>query len=372
MDKYPEGVHNDEAEKKLFDIADDAAWRNAEHIDAAFAYRQYLQKFNRGKYVEQARAKLSDYKNNEETERLKLIEEKLWSECKTNKTPNLYLSKFPNGRFKDEAMQLNHDFENAQKAIDQEKKRETERLRFLEEKKLHEQTIENSFWLECKKTNTPNLYLQRYPKGEYIIDARRLEIQLRKTVEDKTEKVLEPVVVAPVRNNLRLFIIGGGAIVLVFIVWQILKTSNTNPIIQQSQTVTQTAPTTNEVAAYTPPTISESAKVKKSKPDNRSDDHVETEKPKKQVVETKSVPFDDSRAKQLAAAKTKAATYLNTALKFINAESYNSAKNAINNAKNLDGLPESVQSNLNTISIFMEGESYDNAKSAITSLLNKL
>ena len=348
LDKYPEGVHNDEAEKKLFDIADDAAWRNAEHIDAAFAYRQYLQKFNRGKYVEQARAKLSDYKNNEETERLRLIEEKLWSECKTNKTPNLYLSKFPNGRFKDEAMQLNHDFENAQKAIDQEKKRETERLRFLEEKKLHEQTIENSFWLECKKANTPNLYLQRYPKGEYIIDARRLEIQLRKPVETKTEEVLEPVVVAPVRNNLRLFIIGGGAIVLVFIVWQILKTSDTNPIIQQSQTVTQTAPTTNEVAAYTPPTISEPAKTKKPKMDNGSDDPVETEKPKKQVVETKSVPADDSRTRQIEADKKSARNYLQTALASIKANENSDAKDALNSAKNIGSLSNGTKNYIKT------------------------
>ena len=154
--------------------------------------------------------------------------------------------------------------------------------------------------------------------------------------------------------------------------WQILKTSDTNPIIQQSQTVTQTAPTTNEVAAYTPPTISESAKVKKSKPDNGSDTYVETEKPKKQVVETKSVSVDDSRAKQLAAAKSKAASCLNNAFKFINKESYSSAKNAINNAKNIEGLPESVQSNLNTISKFIDAESYNSAKSAISSLLNKL
>ena len=102
LGKYPDGIYRDEADEKLFDIADNKAWYNAAQTDEPFSYRKYLQKFRNGKYVAQANTKLSDYLKDEETERLNQQEEKLWLECKVNKTPNLDLSKFPNGSFRDE------------------------------------------------------------------------------------------------------------------------------------------------------------------------------------------------------------------------------------------------------------------------------
>lgn len=54
LNKYPKGLFVQEAEQKLVDIADESEWESATLRNAAFAYRQYLQKYPQGKHTAEA------------------------------------------------------------------------------------------------------------------------------------------------------------------------------------------------------------------------------------------------------------------------------------------------------------------------------
>lgn len=94
LNKYPKGLFVQEAEQKLVDIADESEWESATLRNAAFAYRQYLQKYPQGKHTAEAEKELDRI---EEEDRLEKAEErrreqdrifKLEMERKTKELPS--------------------------------------------------------------------------------------------------------------------------------------------------------------------------------------------------------------------------------------------------------------------------------------------
>ncbi len=73
LNKYPKGLFVQEAEQKLVDIADESEWESATLRNAAFAYRQYLQKYPQGKHAAEAEKELDRI---EEEDRLEKAEER--------------------------------------------------------------------------------------------------------------------------------------------------------------------------------------------------------------------------------------------------------------------------------------------------------
>ena len=66
LDKYSRGEFVQEAKKKLNEIADEAEWRNATLRDSVFAYLQYLEKYPTGIHAEEATGKLNLIRTSEQ------------------------------------------------------------------------------------------------------------------------------------------------------------------------------------------------------------------------------------------------------------------------------------------------------------------
>ncbi len=97
LGRYPKGKFLNEAEQKLKDIADENEWSKAAQKDAAISYRQYLKIYPDGKHVSEANSKLEAIKQEDlrdkeaarklEQERLFILE-KLKRESIPSPTPN--------------------------------------------------------------------------------------------------------------------------------------------------------------------------------------------------------------------------------------------------------------------------------------------
>lgn len=70
LDKYPRGEFVQEAKKKLNEIADEAEWHHATLRNSVFAYLQYLEKYPNGIHAHEAEAKLNFIRHRAEAERL--------------------------------------------------------------------------------------------------------------------------------------------------------------------------------------------------------------------------------------------------------------------------------------------------------------
>ncbi|WP_101068351.1 peptidoglycan-binding domain-containing protein [Roseovarius salinarum] len=109
LDRYPDGLHAEEARKRLAEIEADKeeadrrkerrAWRDARDADTAESYRAYLERYPDGPHADQARARLSEIAQAQE--------ERAWHDARETDTVDAYrsfLNAYPQSRFAPQAL----------------------------------------------------------------------------------------------------------------------------------------------------------------------------------------------------------------------------------------------------------------------------
>jgi uncharacterized protein (TIGR02145 family) len=113
LQDFKDGIHAEEAQKKIDEIEDSDDWQTALTIHTKTAYQEYLQNRPNGNWTSEANKKIDDFEQlaqqqqeNASANKARLVEDKDWNTAKytnTLKSYHIYQDKYPDGRYKSEA-----------------------------------------------------------------------------------------------------------------------------------------------------------------------------------------------------------------------------------------------------------------------------
>lgn len=113
LQDFKDGIHAEEAQKKIGEIKDSDDWQAALTNNTKAAYQEYLQNRPNGKWTTDANKKIDELEQlakqkqeNERADKARVAEDKDWDTAKSTNTLASYQSyqnKYPNGRYKSEA-----------------------------------------------------------------------------------------------------------------------------------------------------------------------------------------------------------------------------------------------------------------------------
>jgi uncharacterized protein (TIGR02145 family) len=113
LQDFKDGIHAEEAQKKISEIEDNDDWQTALTNNTKAAYQEYLQNRPNGKWTSDANKKIDEFEQlaqqkqeNARANKARLAEDKDWNTAKSTNTLKSYQSyqnKYPNGRYKSEA-----------------------------------------------------------------------------------------------------------------------------------------------------------------------------------------------------------------------------------------------------------------------------
>ncbi len=176
---FPQGQFANEATAQLDSLrlsminrqqAEEAAWSKAEATNTITGFQNYTNTYSDGKYASTAQEKIAALKANQTTEEAEAQkkaaekEDKVWKRCERKKEISVYedyLKKYPEGQYVGKAELAIKEIKDAQE-------------RLVKEQKAKE--AEDQLWSNTLEANTVaafQIYLDRYPVGQYRTEAKR-------------------------------------------------------------------------------------------------------------------------------------------------------------------------------------------------------
>ncbi len=193
-----------ELEKRIQnEQAENQAWKIANHKDKVSSYEEYLNKYPSGNFAEKASRlikkieKKKDFIRKKEALRKEEEQKELasWNLANSKDTflsYDIYLKKYPNGKYSKQAYVYKKRI-----LILQKRSKAEEELSILNEI-IEKDEKEKLMWEDAKKTSSINLfreYVSSYPDGRFITRAKKmlldLEVKKRKREEEELIRSIE-------------------------------------------------------------------------------------------------------------------------------------------------------------------------------------
>ena len=160
-------------------------WKICQENRTIEAWNEYLQKYPHGIYSDETK-KIIRQAENEKLEKEQFDQDLAdWNSCNENRTVSAiqsYIAHHPTGRFANEARAFLKEFERQQ----QQKQTEKERL---EKDKVSQDQAD---WEQCKAIRSILAiqgYIDRYPNGAFVAEARKLLRTIQEEQRQQTEKL---------------------------------------------------------------------------------------------------------------------------------------------------------------------------------------
>jgi formylglycine-generating enzyme len=139
-------------------------WKAVKDENTEGAYKDYLRKYAQGLFLKEAEAALKKIA--------------LWQKTIEKNTLlgyNYYLEQYPTGRFA-------RDADNYIDAINNKEKAEKEEI---DRQEAERNKAEDKLWVLCRKTHTPSVYLEKFPKGRFAEQASKLKHDIEAAEKQK-------------------------------------------------------------------------------------------------------------------------------------------------------------------------------------------